>query len=666
MPVSHLGLTVSHIPTATSFYLAALQPLGYRFIGHQGDSFGFGVDSADFFITQAPTGSLSPDLPRFTHGTNALRSSRPSPNHIAFLADSRLIVRECYAAALNAGALPSGTPQYRNEDCSCFNAAVEDLDGNTVEFIFRQPHGAAGCSGGSSVAQGARALSAPSDGADSPADDERDLDTFSRQTARSKPSLQAALDLASSTSKSARSAGLSPGISRSNTAPVKPDFRGKAILGAALGAAAGAALIFATKKEASKNAREEADHKSYMRNKQKSRHEVNSGRPPPPPRAETLPPSISPTYSPGARSFAQDRNVHRNYSTTESVYSRRTSRPRTRGVKMIEASGYNTDDDDIQEVMSRHTSMRPPPSRSRTIDQADLAPKSRALECIEYSSNRSDLYGAGRDAPRMRAPSSHGMKRSRTLPVQGVGRADYYIEAPSPKYTLSRQSSRRDGPQQSYSSNVGRHKDRRSSTDESQLSRNDSILSIRSTRPRRERDSEAGRRGSGSKASTIKPFRQMSRRESGDRTVPLPPPPPAPTSRAPSSCYYPAAISLPPSHASSRGAEREYSHAGSKATTYISAHQAPLEATQSKQSWEDFQGDESDGLGDIKTVLPDDSISCVDLTKPRHRRGSHHSRHSSRRSEASTVKPVKKEREESRLGKMEMPHRSKSNVFGLK
>lgn len=53
MPVSHLGLTVTHIPSATSFYLAALQPLGYRFIGHQGNSIGLGVDSADFFITQA-------------------------------------------------------------------------------------------------------------------------------------------------------------------------------------------------------------------------------------------------------------------------------------------------------------------------------------------------------------------------------------------------------------------------------------------------------------------------------------------------------------------------------------------------------------------------------------------------------------------------------------
>lgn len=56
MPVSHLGLTVSHLPSAASFYLSALQPLGYRFIGSQGDSIGLGIKDADFFITQGPRG----------------------------------------------------------------------------------------------------------------------------------------------------------------------------------------------------------------------------------------------------------------------------------------------------------------------------------------------------------------------------------------------------------------------------------------------------------------------------------------------------------------------------------------------------------------------------------------------------------------------------------
>ena len=54
MPVSHLGLSVSHIPSAISFYLAALEPIGYRYIGNQGETIGLGVESADFFLSQAP------------------------------------------------------------------------------------------------------------------------------------------------------------------------------------------------------------------------------------------------------------------------------------------------------------------------------------------------------------------------------------------------------------------------------------------------------------------------------------------------------------------------------------------------------------------------------------------------------------------------------------
>jgi hypothetical protein len=50
MPVSHVGLTVSHVPSACSFFLSALQPLGYKYVGNQGDSVGFGTDDADFFL----------------------------------------------------------------------------------------------------------------------------------------------------------------------------------------------------------------------------------------------------------------------------------------------------------------------------------------------------------------------------------------------------------------------------------------------------------------------------------------------------------------------------------------------------------------------------------------------------------------------------------------
>jgi hypothetical protein len=49
-------LTVSHLPASTSFFAAALQPLGYRYIGQSGHQIGFGIRDADFFICQETPG----------------------------------------------------------------------------------------------------------------------------------------------------------------------------------------------------------------------------------------------------------------------------------------------------------------------------------------------------------------------------------------------------------------------------------------------------------------------------------------------------------------------------------------------------------------------------------------------------------------------------------
>ena len=54
MPVSHIGLNVENLPASTSFFLSALQPLGYRYIGTRDDQIGFGVKEADFFLGPIP------------------------------------------------------------------------------------------------------------------------------------------------------------------------------------------------------------------------------------------------------------------------------------------------------------------------------------------------------------------------------------------------------------------------------------------------------------------------------------------------------------------------------------------------------------------------------------------------------------------------------------
>lgn len=56
MPVSHVGLTVDHLPTSCSFFLAALSPLGYRYLGQEGNHIAFGKSRAEFFISQKSDG----------------------------------------------------------------------------------------------------------------------------------------------------------------------------------------------------------------------------------------------------------------------------------------------------------------------------------------------------------------------------------------------------------------------------------------------------------------------------------------------------------------------------------------------------------------------------------------------------------------------------------
>lgn len=584
-------------------------------------------------------------------------STRPSPNHIAFLAVDRNVVRDCYTASLHAGGRPSGAPSYRNEDCTCFNAAVEDHDGNTVEFIFRQPHDTgAGCDE-AAPSEHSRVLSWRDDV------DKHDAEEEAQSVARSqiskaptaKSRMQTALDPAKSTSSSVKSSAPSQGIAEVATMPTNSGFSSKAILGTALGAAAGAALMFAMTREESKNAKDDADFLDYIssREKAKSRHSMDEVRPmPPPPRAETMAPSM-PALSQAPKSdFKESRRFHHNYSTTDSAYSRPVPRS-TQAMRMLQETGYNGDDE-VQEVMSRYTNLRPHPTRSHTAD------------------------GIAEDPPEyvpVKAGAGSGIKRASTLPADShIDRPNYYLEGP--KSTVSKHSSRHGGDRDDYKSSISHRSHRRTSADDTdRLKRHDSGISMHSSRSHRDRGSEAGRRSS---ASTVRPSQRAS------DVIPLPPPPignhaPSQASRGGSSCYHPAAISLPLSAASSNRQDREEESGPSRSRSVRSPPPIPVkpyihERDSVLQSWENFEAEESDGMGDAKTVLPEDSISCVDLSRPRRHRSSHHhstkhsssGRHSkSGRSEAAserTVRPAEKERKTSLLG---LPIRTKDGRFSF-
>ncbi|KAF2481915.1 hypothetical protein BDY17DRAFT_299922 [Neohortaea acidophila] len=242
MPVSHLGLTVSDLPSATAFYLATLAPLGYRYIASRGGDVGLGIHEADFFLRQAERGTPI------------------TPTHVAFAANDRITVRSCYTAGLNAGGEPSGQPNYRDQDCVYFNAAVTDFDGNTVEFISKESRVLDECpTGRASAARRGdfeERRSVPYEQLRRSSDSRGSIVSKAQSTAKT------ALELASIASAITAKQGSSAPrhrISRSQTEPVNSAATpsGNAIVGTLLGAAAGAALAFAMGMTERENAAEE-------------------------------------------------------------------------------------------------------------------------------------------------------------------------------------------------------------------------------------------------------------------------------------------------------------------------------------------------------------------------------------------------------------------------
>ncbi|PTU21978.1 hypothetical protein P175DRAFT_0209308 [Aspergillus ochraceoroseus IBT 24754] len=137
MPLSHLTLTVSNLPTSTSFFLSCLQPLGYKFIGRHDDYIGFGQNSdepADFWITE--------QKPGFPAGAA----------HVAFPAPSKDAVNSFFICALKAGGKIHGEPKVRDSQSGYFSAAIMDMDGNSIEAVYR-PSPSSGSSSVSSVAR---------------------------------------------------------------------------------------------------------------------------------------------------------------------------------------------------------------------------------------------------------------------------------------------------------------------------------------------------------------------------------------------------------------------------------------------------------------------------------------------------------------------------------
>lgn len=280
MPVSHIALTVSHLPSSVSFYLSCLQPLDYHFIGQWGESVGLGPsgsESADLFLTQeTPESGL-----------------KAGTTHIAFDAPFRSAVREFYTAALGAGAKGGEPPAYRNEGTECFNAVVLDLDGNSVEVVCHD--GVSG--GGSAVGRQNNLLEWREDGASRAAGSAVSRSSNSKALTNLKSISSAAIEVLSahggasrarpestrrssasavSSHRDAGSGSVIPSIVRSFTDPLlreakKADMSEKALIGTVLGAAAGAAVAYAMCKSENDSARAEREYNRLMAERSRPR-----------------------------------------------------------------------------------------------------------------------------------------------------------------------------------------------------------------------------------------------------------------------------------------------------------------------------------------------------------------------------------------------------------
>ena len=122
--LDHLIITVSDFERSRSFYLTALEPLGYEVLMEFGKGVGFGVGGKpDFFIREGD--GLEP------------------PFHLAFGSEDRESVDRFYEAAMAAGGRDNGKPGLRSEyHPNYYGAFVLDPDGNNIEAVCHRPESA--------------------------------------------------------------------------------------------------------------------------------------------------------------------------------------------------------------------------------------------------------------------------------------------------------------------------------------------------------------------------------------------------------------------------------------------------------------------------------------------------------------------------------------------
>ncbi|KAL9062183.1 MAG: hypothetical protein Q9157_009150, partial [Trypethelium eluteriae] len=348
--------------------------------------------------------------------------SRASRTRIVFSAEDRISVREVYAAALEAGAVPSQPPEYRNFDTGEFGAAIFDFDGNVIEAVYP---GDGPPAEGSKAPRNGSILTWSQDVANQSAP------VPSRVTARTVASdARSAVDANRSvTSKSVKSAmpGGTDDISSVKTtktaAPTKSategDKVGQTLATTLLGAAAGAAIAYGwSKVDDEMWKKESADAKSeaeahFAKEERSSRGSKLERR-----RSASVEPTRSVARS---QTFPiAETPPSRSYRAIEAPPSR-WSRISHRDPTVIDRG---------ESERSRH-SLRaieaPPPKsvRSQSATRSTRTSKSRPSEFAENRSvARSASLKSHRDPTVASAATFKSPRSTRTMKTSGTSRGD--------------------------------------------------------------------------------------------------------------------------------------------------------------------------------------------------------------------------------------------------
>lgn len=389
---------------------------------------------------------------------NNEHSIKAGAAHIAFTAPSRTAVRDFYTAALTAGGRPNGAPAARCGDEDSFNAAVLDLDGNSIEVVFRNRPDVMH---DGTVIEHSRVITWQRSVYESYHDDRS---VVSARTAKPAPT-----EVASKAPTVVSKAPTAASISRSVSEPIVPqatpasdagDGAAKKIIGTLLGAAAGAAVAYAMVRSEQDSAKKEADFSAFMDAKNIVRTAASHlagassqpklSLPAPQPTNDTAPESVHRNI---------DAQSHHTATPPRSVYSSQrqidaqsyhSSTPPLYDVysapKQLDAQSYHSSKPpQPRSVYSGARQVEPAPSTYYSASQVSKA-KTAAPLALEYvpaasvaPSQARSKYSVARSvtSPELRTIENARSLASRSKPESVVSKAQSVAHSAAPSTLIS-------------------------------------------------------------------------------------------------------------------------------------------------------------------------------------------------------------------------------------